>query len=110
MTALQQTIPAQPSRMMARPIVDLARSVAAIDPTLLPELAATAVAVDAHAVALETTLHRFNTLEGRLGQAVQRLRRAGRQISEAQFAALLDYTGDSDARVRIEQLRKAFPP
>ncbi len=110
MTALQQTAPAQPSRMMARAIIELARSVAAIDPTLLPELAATAVAVDAHAVALEATLHRFNTLEGRLGQAVQRLRHAGRHISEAQFAALLDCTGDSDVRVRIEQLRNAFPP
>jgi hypothetical protein len=110
MTALQQTAPAQPSRMMARPIVDLAGTIAAIDPTLLPELAATAVAVDAHTTALEAALHRFNTLEGRLGEAVQRLRRAGRQISEAQFAALLDYTGDSDVRVRIEQLRNAFPP
>lgn len=110
MTALQQTAPAQPSRMMARPIIELARSVAAIDPALLPELAATAVAVDAHAVALQATLHRFNALEARLGQVVQRLRRAGRQISEEQFAALLDYVGDSDVRVRIEQLRKAFPP
>jgi hypothetical protein len=96
--------------MLARPIAELARSLAAIDPTLLPELAATAVAVDAHAVALEATLHRFNTLERRLGRAVQRLRRAGRHISEAQFAALLDYSGDSDVRVRIEQLRNAFPP
>jgi hypothetical protein len=110
MTALQQIATAQPSRMMARPVVELARSLATIDPTLLPELAATAVAVDAHAVALEATLHRFNTLEGRLGQAVQRLRRAGRQISEAQFAALLDYSGDSDVRVRIEKLRNSFPP
>jgi hypothetical protein len=73
-------------------------------------LTGSAVAVDGHAVALEATLRRFNTLEGRLGHVVQRLRRAGRQISETQFAALLDYTGDSDVRVRIEQLRKAFPP
>jgi hypothetical protein len=91
-------------------VLDLAGSITAIDPTLLPELAATAVAVDAHAVALEATLHRFDTLERRLGQAVKRLEQTGRRISEAQFAALLDYIGDSDVRLRIEQLRKAFPP
>jgi len=73
-------------------------------------LAATAATVDAHASALETTLRRFNSPEGRVGHVVQRLRRAGRQISEAQFSALLDYLGDSDVRTRIEQLHTAFPP
>jgi hypothetical protein len=91
-------------------VLDLAGSIATIDPTLLAELAATAVAVDAHATALQATLGRFNTLERRLGQVARRLEQTGRRISEAQFAALLDYIGDSDVRVRIEQLRKAFPP
>jgi hypothetical protein len=54
--------------------------------------------------------HRFDTLEARLSQVAQRLEQTGRHISEAQFAALLDYIGDSDVRVRIEQLDKAFPP
>jgi len=45
-----------------------------------------------------------------LSQVVQRLEQTGRQISEAQFAALRDYVGDSDVRVRIEQLHRAFPP
>lgn len=115
MTVLQSTTHArklhrQHSAAASRPVLDLASSVADLDPTLLPELAATAATVDAHASALVTTLHRFNTLEGRLGQVVQRLRRTGRQISEAQFAALLDYLGDSDVRTRIEQLHTAFPP
>ncbi len=104
MTALQQTAAARPSRTMARPTAELACGVAAIDPALLPELAATAVAVDAHAVALEATLHRFNSLEARLSQVVQRLEQTGRRISEAQFAALLDYVGDSDVRVRNQRL------
>jgi hypothetical protein len=91
-------------------VLDLASGIAAIDPTLLPELAATAVTVDAHAVALEATLRRFDSLEKRLSQVTQRLEQTGRHISEAQFAALLDYLGDSDVRVRIEQLHKAFPP
>jgi hypothetical protein len=41
---------------------------------------------------------------------MRRLEQAGRHISEAQFATLLDYLGDSDVRVRIEQLHHAFPP
>ena len=91
-------------------VLDLASTIATIDPTLLPELAATAVTVQAHAAALETTLRRFDTLEARLSQVAQRLEQTGRHISEAQFAALLDYLGDSDVRVRVEQLHKAFPP
>jgi hypothetical protein len=100
----------QHSAAASRAVLDLASSVADIDPTLLPELAATAVSVDAHGSALEATLRRFNTLEGRLGHVVQHLRRSGRQVSEVQFAALLDYIGDSDVRTRIERLHAAFPP
>lgn len=100
----------QPPNLTRPQVLDLASGIATIDPTLLQELAATAVTVDAHAVALETTLRRFHTLEARLGQVTQRLEQTGRHISEAQFAALLDYLGDSDVRVRIEQLHKAFPP
>jgi hypothetical protein len=100
----------QPPKLTRPQVLDLATSVAGIDPTLLPELAATAVTVDAHALALEATLRRFHTLERRLGEVMRRLEQAGRHISEAQFAALLDYLGDSDVRARIEQLHHAFPP
>ena len=103
----------KPSRQPAaarRAVLDLASSIADIDPTLLPDLAATAATVNAHGSALETSLRRFNTLEARLGGAVQQLRQSGRQVSETQFAALLDYTGDSDVRTRIEQLHTVFPP
>lgn len=116
MTALpslshQARAPHQQRANPLRPqVLDLAGGIATIDPTLLAELAATAVTVDAHAVALEATLRRFDTLEARLSQVAQRLEQTGRHISEAQFAALLDYIGDSDVRVRIEQLDKAFPP
>jgi hypothetical protein len=103
--------PHRQSLKLTRPhILDLAASVAGADPALLSELAATAVTVDAHALALEATLRRFHSLEARLSQVIRRLERTGRHISEAQFAALLDYIGDSDVRVRIEQLHHAFPP
>jgi hypothetical protein len=90
--------------------MDTARSVTALDPTLLPEFAAVAVVVDANAAALEVTLRRFNTLEGRLGRVMRGLQQRGCGPNEDDFAALLDYIGSSDVRVRIEDLVEVFPP
>jgi hypothetical protein len=105
------TRPRRQRRNLTRPkTLDLAGAIADTDPTLLAELAATAVTVDAHALALEVTLRRFHTLEARLSQVAQRLEHGGQAISEADFAALLDYLGDSDVRLRIEELHTAFPP
>jgi hypothetical protein len=94
----------------SRPVIQIARSLSALDPTLLAEFAATAVAVDAHAAALEVTLRRFNTLEGRLCRAVRRLVQRGCGPGEEDFAALLDYIGSSTVRVRLEEIVEAFPP
>lgn len=100
-----------PSTLPAsRPVVELASKVIALDPTLLAEFAATAVVVDAHANALEVTLRRYNTLETRLCRAVRRLEERGCQPTEEEFAALLDYIGSSDVRVRVGSLQEAFPP
>ncbi|HEX9362329.1 MAG TPA: hypothetical protein VGA47_00915 [Candidatus Dormibacteraeota bacterium] len=90
--------------------MEAARSLTTLDPTLLPEFAAVAVMVDAHATALEVTLRRFNTLEGRLGRAMRRLQQRGCAPTEEEFAALLDYIGSSDVRVRVEDLVEVFPP
>ena len=100
--------PTQPPT--SRPVIRVARSVTALDPTLLPEFIATAVAVDAHANALDVTLRRFNTLEIRLGRVMRRLKRRGCGPNEEEFAALLDYIGSSDVRVRLEELVEVFPP
>jgi hypothetical protein len=94
----------------SRPVIQIARSLSALDPTLLAEFAATSVAVDAHATALEVTLRRFNTLEGRLCRAVRRLAQRGCGPGEEEFAALLDYIGSSTVRVRVEEIVEAFPP
>jgi hypothetical protein len=81
-----------------------------LDPTLLLDFAATAVAVDGHTTALNVALHRFNTLEVRLGRAMRRLTQVGCEPSEEEFVALLDYIGSSDVRFRISELQDAFPP
>jgi len=100
-----------PSTLPAsRAVVELVSEVAALDLTLLPEFAATAVVVDAHATALEVTLRRYNTLETRLCGVVSRLEQRGCRPSEEEFAALLDYIGSSDVRLRVGNLQEAFPP
>jgi hypothetical protein len=81
-----------------------------LDPTLLSEFAATAVVADAHAAALTVTLRRFNTLEARLCGVMRRLEQRGCRPSEEQFAALLDYIGSSDVRLRVGNLQEVFPP
>jgi hypothetical protein len=91
-------------------VVELASKVAVLDSTLLSEFAATAVAVDAHVAALTATLHRFNTLETRLCGVMRRLEQNGCRTSEKQFAALLDYLGSSDVRLRVDNLQEVFPP
>lgn len=95
-----------PSRL----VVELAGRITTLDPTLLPEFAATAVAIDAHATALEVTLRRFHTLEWRLGRVMRRLEQTGCQPTEEEFAALLDYIGSSDVRLRVGELDEALPP
>jgi hypothetical protein len=94
----------------SRPVIQVAGSISALDPTLLAEFAAAAVAVEAHAAALEVTLRRFNTSEGRLCRAVRRLQQDGGGPGEEEFAALLDYIGSSTVRVRLEEIVEAFPP
>jgi hypothetical protein len=94
----------------SRPVIEVARSITALDPTLLPEFAATAVAVDAHTNALEVALRRFNTLEGRLGRVMRRLAQRSCEPDEQEFAALLDYIGSSAVRVRLEEIVEVFPP
>ncbi len=104
------TSPTPTEQPISRPLMEAARSLTTLDPTLLPEFAAVAVMVDAHATALEVTLRRFNTLEGRLGRAMRRLQQRGCAPTEEEFAALLDYIGSSDVRVRVEDLVEVFPP
>jgi hypothetical protein len=96
--------------LASQPVVELASKVAVLDPTLLSEFAATAVVVDAHAAALTVTLHRFNMLETRLCGVMRRLEQNGCRTSEKQFAALLDYIGSSDVRLRVDGLQEVFPP
>jgi hypothetical protein len=93
----------------SRRVIEVARSITALDPTLLAEFAAIAVAADAHATALEVTLRRFNTLEGRLGRVMRRLAQRGCGPDEQEFAALLDYIGSSAVRVRLEEIVEVFP-
>ena len=94
----------------SRPAVELASEVTVLDPTLLSEFAATAVVADAHAAALTVTLRRFNTLEARLCGVMRRLEQLGCLPSEEKFAALLDYIGSSDFRLRVGNLQEGFPP
>ncbi len=96
--------------LASRPVVGLASKVTVLDPTLLSEFTATAVVVDAHAAALTATLRRFNTLEARLCSVMRRLEQSGCRPSEKQFAALLDYIGSSDVRLRVDNLQEVFPP
>ena len=102
---------AAPARMRLS-VAELAAEVLMEDPGLLPAFAATAVAVDAHATALKTTLGRFHTLEARLGRVMKELAAQSNhfQPTEKQFAELLDYLGDSDVRQRVEELQEAWPP
>ena len=93
-------------------VTELAAKILLADPSLLPQFAATAVAVDAHATALKTALRRFNNLERRLCRVVERLaeQTPHLQPTEQEFAEFLDYIGSSDVRVRVAKLGKTFPP
>src|SRR5262245_56490567 len=100
----------RPDRPPGRPVAELAGKLTTLDPTLLPEFAATPVAVDAHATGLEITLRHFHTLERRLGRVMRRLEQTGCRPTEEEFAALLDYIGSSDVRLRVGELEEAVPP